>query len=129
MPVENLTIKVEKEEDIIERPVEPVENVKVVDSVTIKVEKEEDGQRPIEMVEVDDSLTIKLGVPKKRPERPGASRASTEVKRWSLFCYHEWWHVDAFWLKPKSVHCTSKPKSVHCTPKRKPLYQYSVMAV
>ena len=86
LPVENLTIKVEKEEDIIERPVEPVENVKVVDSVTIKVEKEEDGQRPIEMVEVDDSLTIKLGVPKKRPERPGASRASTVVKRWSLFC-------------------------------------------
>lgn len=60
LPVENLTIKVEKEEDIIERPVEPVENVKVVDSVTIKVEKEEDGQRPIEMVEVDDSLTIKF---------------------------------------------------------------------
>ena len=60
MPDENLTIKVEKEEDIIERPVEPVENVKVVDSVTIKVEKEEDGQRPIEMVEVDASLTIKF---------------------------------------------------------------------
>ena len=119
MPVENLTIKVEKEEDIIERPVEPVENVKVVDSVTIKVEKEEDGQRPIEMVEVDDSLTIKLGVPKKRPERPGASRASTVVKGWSLLSCHVWWHVDAFWLKASNV--LQKPKSVQCTPKRQPL--------
>ena len=31
-----------------------------------------------------------LGVPKKRPERPGASRASTVLKGWSLFCRHAW---------------------------------------
>ena len=55
------------------------------------------------------------GVPKKRPERPRASRASTVAKGWSLFCRHVWWHVDAFWLKPKSVHCTSETK-------KRPLY-------
>ena len=64
------------------------------------------------------------GVPKKRPERPGASRASTVVKRWSLFCRHEWWHVDAFWLNPKSIHCTSETKKrpQYFKTKKHPLY-------